>query len=1508
MATPTIKEPPGSANGRPAVKGTRSRSRIRMQFVTDGERGPGIQLVERLLTTGERDSVELTPAIALEAMEALEHVELPWLVDEMVESGERFAAQVHSRATRGLQEVVQNAEDQGAENIRFGVRRRAGTLELLIAHDGHPVELYDVVSMAYPLLSGSRADPDKIGRFGIGLKTLNQIGERLAVHCPPLPGFEITGGRIKVIRAARAIPGFWNPKIRETLFVLRIEEEGFGSAFFKEWLAGWEPSSLLFLRHLRRVTFVDLNRKKVLIERAVAVGKTRAVSLNFPGAQSAEQVLIKEVGRSQQWTRYSIRYPRPKNLRATHKQMGDTVLLHLAVPDRPCDGRIYVGLPLEETSDLPYSFSAPFEPNVDRTHLRDHNNLNEWLIARIGDLATAVSLRRFEGRPRGAWLSVPLREESAGGSEWARAQFTKMVHRQRERVARKVRLALPNGVPVRLGELAYEPKEFDGLLTSSDIERLWNEASWRSGSRRAVPKEWRDSGRWRTVLEDFGRASSQLPASECLAILGWPDPEIESRGARWLVDLVSSGLAAGVGQELWKRRCIVLAGDGGRLSPADIDEGGTLLVHALPKEGLAASLGLAHQVARPFRARDGSAETVRRWLIEKGVLREKASDAEALRALGRARREAPIDLRRRDAVLVRIRNSFEQLASAERDALGPGIGKNIALQGFTFQRGKKEARPVRPCDAYLPSAIDKNEGWPSAAAQTPELRWVDSRYGRLLRGARGQGALAFLKALGAATAPRLEPGNPPSEDPHAARLVQRQLCAQHQEELAEYPRATGLSDDWVSPDLEAVIVNLTSERRSTIRRKRARALFLALDRAWAEQYGARSTARAVRHYYTWNHYGDVSATWVARLASEPWLSTRESQFRPAPPRELTVLTEAAFEIEGQHPEKYAAEIDYEHVDSLVVDALGIQGRPFASSILERIEAMCEAERNGKEVAQVSADRSYQALASYAPGGPYADRSDLTTRQIQRAFGRRNGSAGLIRVDGVWFSPRQVRRDPYLDESLPRVTGADTLWDLLGVVAPTPDDCVEVMKALAARRESNQSGEVRVFRHLLWLNGMRRLPKKVLGSLPLRTYSGWQRRNKQALYAVANPALAEALGQKRVVWRSPLPLDELMEIIPSLGVRVLDDSHFAPEISSHAAAIDSDVQSTFANAVGRLKDYLAVHHIGLHDRLSNRDWNELQQARVVVGSGWAIRVKGVGRQSVRLSVRAHLFRDPLRFCVLHEDEAANPESGGQAIASFFIGNQPAPEDRSTLALAWAYAFQTREEQRQEIELAVPDGPEDAPPPMDFEEFRGKARRRRARRRTQRGPSGKQEAPRQLVDLDDIDLADVSGTFLEARRRGKLKVSPKAKISDPVKTRDKTGQNTGTRSGQRHYTDSDREDRAYRIVEAILEDTRGLRLEDIRDQGTVGADAVDRDQDIWIELKAHGRDAADTLRLEPAEALRAEEKRGRYWLVVVWNLEKPRTPEFVVIPDPLRRLDMYVAGGLRLTGVRELAEAE
>lgn len=1478
-----------------------------MKFVVDGERTPGIELVERLIESGEHHPIDLDEDIAAEAVEALEHLALPWLVGEITESAERFGEQVHSDATRGLQEVVQNADDQNATNIRFGFRRRRnGGGDLLIAHDGNPVELIDVVRMAWPLLSGSRDDPEKIGRFGIGLKTLNQLGEPLEVHCPPVPGFAIKGGRISRVRAAKPIRSFWNPNKRETLFILRLQRKQFDFAFFKEWLSGWDASSLLFLRSLRSVSLVNLSTRKPALRCAVTVGTAKKIDLDFPRAEAAEQVTVKDADTSRSWTRYSVRYPRPKRLKATHKQLAESVRLQLAVPERGSGSRAFVGLPLEEPCELPFSFSAPFEPNVERTLLRDNNELNAWLISRIGDLAVAVSLARFAERPRKAWRSTPVEGESAG-TGWTKARFDVMADSVKKRVRQKARLRSAENGEVKLGELTYEPEEFDGLLSAADLQRLWEETSSKFGSRLPVPSSWRDTGRWRRVLEDV-EGASPLYASECLTALDWDDAEIEPRGAEWLVRMIHAAREAGEQDEVWNRRCVALAGNGGRQSPAEIDARGTLLVHTLPKSGLAATLGLADQMARPFRARNKVAGSVRVWLTERGVLREKPTDADALVALSGAERESPIDLRRRDAVLVRIRNSFDQLSPETRQKLGPGLGRNIVISGFTHRAGRKAPVAVRPADAYLPSAIDKSGGWPTAAAHTEGIEWVHRRYSTVLHGPRGQGALAFLRALGAATAPRLEAVPPP--DPGGGSLKARTSSAQHREELADHPDATGLMDDWNSPDLELVVEDLLRDRKTTQRGKRARALFLTLDRAWSDIYAERSTATAVHYYYTWNEDTEVSASWVAYLAEQKWLSTKETRFRAAAPRELTILTPASFEIEGEHPEIYVEEIDAEHVDSPVVAALQIQGRPFASSILERLEAMRMHEREGNDVSQEWADRCYQALASYSPGGPYQEQSDLSARQIQRAFTGPKGHGGLIRAAGSWRSPHEVRRNPPLDESLPTVrTGAEPLWDLLNVEAPDVSDCIDVMTRLAVRREPNPSSEIRVFRRLLALSASQRLGKKqMLKKLPLRTYSGWQVPRHKKIYAVANPLLAEALGSEWKVWRAPLSLEELAPLLPFLGIEVLDRDRFSPDIPAHLAPGHDHTQAAFRSAVGHLQDYLARNHPALHDRLSSDRWSELADCAVVVGSGWSITATAPGRRSANLQVRAYLFDDPLRLCLRHEDEIEFADSCGQAIASYFLGEEPEAEARSTLSLAWAHAYAVRDQERAEIDLAESEEPQDGTPP-DPDAFK-RLTRKRGKPGRRKGVGPKHKAPdapaRELVDLSELDLHEVGGVFVNKKRRGKLRVPARGKLVDPSPR--ENGRSDGKRprrTGQTGYTDRDREDTAMVIVTAFLAETNGLELEDIRDQPNRGADAVDQAKDIWVELKAHGQGLPDTIRFEPAEAERAEAKRENYWLVVVWDLEKPRSPKFAVIPDPLRRLDTYLGRGLRLSGVHDLA---
>ena len=90
-------------------------------------------------------------------------------------------ALLSSDQLQGLVEIIQNADDVEATEVRFLLR----PTELLACHNGTPVRLEHVMSLATPWLSTKADDAEAIGRFGVGLTTLQSLSTTLEVHCPP---------------------------------------------------------------------------------------------------------------------------------------------------------------------------------------------------------------------------------------------------------------------------------------------------------------------------------------------------------------------------------------------------------------------------------------------------------------------------------------------------------------------------------------------------------------------------------------------------------------------------------------------------------------------------------------------------------------------------------------------------------------------------------------------------------------------------------------------------------------------------------------------------------------------------------------------------------------------------------------------------------------------------------------------------------------------------------------------------------------------------------------------------------------------------------------------------------------------------------------------------------------------------------------------------------------------------------------------------------------------------
>jgi hypothetical protein len=1458
---------------------------LRLKFDYDGPPTAGAALVERLLATGKAPDGDLSSSEAAEAVAVLEQLQSLWFVDQMVEGGEMFAEQVHTKTAHGLQELVQNADDHGATGLRMAYRATSTGPQLLVAHDGKPVDLRDLVLMAYALLSGSRDDPEKIGRFGIGLKTLNQIAEQVSVHCLPFRGVEISGGHIRAVRAPAAIKGFWSPQNRETLFVLRLNKSAPDSRWFKKWLGEWDVSSLLFLRSLRSVALFDMRTRKVRAEQRLVIekGPDRA-SLDIRGGDGAERLVLRDAAGSRRWTRYTVQYPTPQHLRRTHKATGDSLPLAVAIPERGASqGRLFAGLPLDEPSRLPFSLAAPFDINVSRTEIREQRSgFNEWLVDRLGDLIVAVGLERFARNPSSGWRAVPLTDETAGEeTSWLDEQVSGVIESVHARLASKLRLKVAADRFLRPSEIVFEAHELDGLLSPADLVSLDDE------ERQPLPKRSQEGGRWRDALWELG--ATRVDATDAVELL--EGDGADGRGAKWLVDFAAAVIRSDAGDELWERRWVVLAGSDERLSPSDISERRVLLVHGGGKKGLAAGLKQDRPLARAFVARNRAAERVRKWLTEKAVLRRNPTDEDALRALARGDGSDPVDLRQDRKLLLRLRDAFTDLALEDRQALGRGIGKNVLLRGYAFRGGKRISVPVVPAASYLPSSIEKHEGWLRAAGRCEGIKWVHGDYAETLRlpaGSRKLGALAFLRAIGAGVSPHLVPIGDEDEQ---LWISEAELSEHQLEQLSDFPTADYLLNDWASPDLESVIADIIKDPKAVSRRARARALFLALHNNWRE-YAERADVVVARWHRREHRLGKVSASWVGRAASAPWLTTRAKGLNPKAPRELLIDTGAAFgDVDAN---QYADEIEPQYAESPAAAALGLRGQFSEEDLIDVLEQLRTREKAGEGDGR-HASQIYAALASYRHGDNAA-RRELTARQLQARFGRPSAKEGLVRAsNGSWLPPAQVRRGPFLDERLPSVTGAEALWAELGIPQPDIRDCVRLLGQLADEKAPKSPSEFRIFEHLLDIAPRQRAGRNELRAVPLRTKHGWRR--PRPIFAVANPAMAGALADKLSIWDAPMPIERLAPLLKLLNVDVVDEATFEPKIDSAAYAGGEVLRSPWLRVVAHFREFLTIHRPDLGEALDSAGWGRLASAVLALGPSWSIRVLRPGKTAVTVMVPAFLFRtDPMIFAAFGEDYAEGLDYGGQAIASAF-GNVSG-SDRVFLAMAWETAFR----RRQDEPSGIFDSDEDDEPASEGVDLSslpvrpGRTGKKRARRPTSTGKEPKLTV-RELVDPDELNLATLEVHEAGTERKGKMRITSRRPLKPAGPSR-KTKKRAPRE--QKTYGPQDREDVGYRLMERWLE-RRGIHLEDTRNQKNVGADGVDLDQDLYFELKAHARDPDDAERLESSEAQLAKIKKDRYWLVIAWGLEKNLKQELLFIQNPLAKLDTIPTGGTRVSGI-------
>lgn len=1438
---------------------------------------------------------------------AYHYDELKGVFASAFDAARRNAQSLSSDRLQGLAELVQNADDVDASEVRLLLRSH----DLLVSHNGLPVRLPHILGFATPWLTTKEHDPVAMGRFGIGLMTLRSLSGMFEVHCNQ---YHVRCGSpfLEPIDAVE-LPA-WFCEARWTTVRLPLREGTITNADLMNWLDRWSDGALLFLRKVAQVKLLDTSGEAI---RVLSVARTAEGGSFDPGGEMGNATRSRiETGDGQAWLVFTKDFDTPRDVHRAYKPTGTTTPVGIALPvQQPGRGRVYAGLPVTPTR-LCLSVNAQFDPLANRQDLND-NEWNQSLLPLVAELWSTAVLDLFAHYPEVAWTTIPLPDEndSTSGSALVRALENTLVAAARQHVSALLCFHCAGKGILPLSRLAVEDVPLESILTDAETAGLAELPA-------TLPVEVRDrKGIWRTVLQDWRNSGAELPqpvsVERALELL-----RDGTRSVSDAIDLVAVGLSENLGERLLELPSII-ARDGTRIVPP---VGNRLTAVAIELSPLAHELGIVSPLHEAHLAGGKEPQAVLQWLREVNVLLDGSDDRVIVRQLAEAGKSGEqFDEPLTDSQAQTLRRAFELLDDEEQKELGPDVGRVVAFEGYEYRgSNSRSLRRVtvtaRAVDAYLPKAIERAKHcFAVAADRSPGIVWINDRYANVLKSTQGRsgiGARKFLALLGAETTPRTRPHPEQSE-----RFVGRPSGLPRYFAGAPAARIEAMTTrgadytlyDRDSPSLTAAIEHISLDRSKRRRRLRAADLLEALSRSW-RRLSEFAEVDAADAYRGWNKRGRIPACWVWQTRDARWLDDESGS--PRRPCELRIRTPANVAIYGDDSPDYLHKELAGREWRTVLAVLGVSGDPTQSELVSRLVDL----RDDPGLVGSRTERKHETALVYTALARSVV-SDLKDDHLRREFSK---GEGLVLTELGWRPPEQVLAGPPIFGShrafAPSIKGADSLWSTLKLREPSITDCIDVVQKIARRRTNDLANEDEpvLLETLQTLAAQVRKRKTAtpgqrqrLARLPLWTTNGWLR--ERPVYAVEDPLIAPSLLDYVPMWQPGGELGQFRSLLGQLRISEID-SRSAQVIDPDSALEELEGTDLFRAAVQHLRAEMFRNLPELYGRLREPSWDQLGRFSVRVLPSLALRVAvpdGNGEDETRecnVAATVDAKREVLFVRSAYDVQSVD---AGRALATLF------DRDPRRVALEWREAcdlarkgleakrLETAEDraarEREQTESAIADRNAE----LQNRIAAGTRRKRRHGQRTTNtapGASRKGKDPgqpdvsrRELVNPDSLELLDPRGRSTEkaanvtpAEGRCPGPAEPTPGVPGPR-----------NRTPVRGYTDLDKESVGLELLRKLLGSDED-EIVDLRGQRGIGADAIDELKN-YFELKVHAGPEPDRVTLTRAEAQRAS-TRGLY-LAVVSNVEgKKARPSIRVFVDPLEQLDKSFGGSLTLSGVR------
>jgi hypothetical protein len=522
------------------------------------------------------------------------------LLKKMIGRAAAAAGDLAVAQFQGLVEVIQNADDVRATEVRFALRETKTIRQLLVVHNGQPVTCHNVLGMVLPFLTTKTERRDQRGRFGIGLKTLKRIATSVAVHSAPYH-FSVDQLHFDWVEPEPALPGFYDPQI-DTMLVLDLRE-AFDEVELRDWFDAWGDEGLLFLDWVCSFRWCDLSGATIA-ERTLEFEPWIDAGCADLHKGVVALMTRRVLGPEDSWTVWRATVTVPTDLHPAHKARSETTDISVATAEGDSKPTLNIGFNTPVPVTLPFSLDAQFDPATSREAIIQ-NSWNDWLIDCSAEVVGDIAAGLLAGDPVRAWPLIPLGSEGIGVDDggWIHRKFGSAFQSMRAGLARSGALAL-GAETVALCDLAYEHEDLADLLTPTDIEVL-------APGARALSTGVRDANeRWRAVLDQLG-VSRVVGTNELLS--GFDKGVFAEKLPGWWVEAGARLVACHPDEELFGPP-FLLSEEGTALNCQPSGATQRPIVFGAPTSAFGA-LGTAEAAARgvrPQRCRQESAELAHR--------------------------------------------------------------------------------------------------------------------------------------------------------------------------------------------------------------------------------------------------------------------------------------------------------------------------------------------------------------------------------------------------------------------------------------------------------------------------------------------------------------------------------------------------------------------------------------------------------------------------------------------------------------------------------------------------------------------------------------------------------------------------------------------------------------------------------------------------------------------------------------------------------------------------------